>query len=163
MEEQALLKLEHCTSDQADQLLDAYRELKAQTCAFVRIELCAECSLQLTFGVLLLTFSRSNTRTQTGLEAVFNENKPLIFGIPPVLLIVFNYLWNIFSAWRSFVKGMSSTKDHFHPARSDQKYQSPNCANMAYIFENYIPVETFWCKIWIDTCTIFGICLFLLQ
>ena len=44
-----------------------------------------------------------------------------------------------------------------HPARSDQKYQSPNCANMAYIFENYIPVETFWCKIWIDTCTILGI------
>ena len=119
MEEQALLKLEHCTSDQADQLLDAYRELKAQTCAFVRIELCAECSLQLTFGVLLLTFSRSNTRTQTGLEAVFNDSKPLIFGIPPILLIIFNYIWNIFSAWRSFVKGMSSTKDHF-PLKTSQ-------------------------------------------
>ena len=44
-----------------------------------------------------------------------------------------------------------------HPARSDQKYQSPNCANMAYIFENYMSVETFWCKIWIDTCTILRI------
>ena len=44
-----------------------------------------------------------------------------------------------------------------HPARSDRKYQSPNCANMAYIFENYMSVETFWCKIWIDMCTILGI------
>ena len=44
-----------------------------------------------------------------------------------------------------------------HTARTDRKYQSPLCANMAYIFENYIPVETFWCKIWIHTCTILGI------
>ena len=119
MEEQSLLKLEHCTSNQADQLLDAYQELKAQTCGFVKIELCAECSLQLTFGILLLTFSTSKTRTQTGLEAVFNDNEPLMFGIPPMLLVIFNYLWNVFSAWRSFVKGMSSTKDHF-PLKSSQ-------------------------------------------
>ena len=45
----------------------------------------------------------------------------------------------------------------FHTARTDRKYQSPNYANMAYIFENYIPVQTFWCKIWIHTCTILGI------
>ena len=44
-----------------------------------------------------------------------------------------------------------------HTARTDRKYQSPLCANMAYIFENYILVETFWCKNWIDTCTILGI------
>ena len=44
-----------------------------------------------------------------------------------------------------------------HTARTDRKYQSPNYANMAYIFENYIPVQTFWCKIWIHTCTILGI------
>ena len=51
----------------------------------------------------------------------------------------------------------------YHTARTDQKYQSPLCANMAYIFENYILVETFWCKNWIDMCTILGIGLFLLQ
>ena len=44
-----------------------------------------------------------------------------------------------------------------HTARTARKYQSPLCANMAYIFENYIPVQTFWCKIWIHTCTILGI------
>ena len=119
MEEQSLLKLEHCTSNQADQLLDAYRELKAQTCGFVKIELCAECSLQLTFGLLLLAFSRSKTRTESGLEVIFDSNKPLMFGIPPMVLIVLNYLWNVFSAWRSFVRGMSTTKDHF-PLKSSQ-------------------------------------------
>ena len=43
-----------------------------------------------------------------------------------------------------------------HYARNDKKYQSSLCANMAYIFENYTSVETFWCKNWIHTCTILG-------
>ena len=47
-----------------------------------------------------------------------------------------------------------------HTARTARKYQSPLCANMAYISENYILVETFWCKNWIDMCTILGIGLF---
>ena len=44
----------------------------------------------------------------------------------------------------------------YHYARNDKKYQSSLCANMAYIFENYTSVETFWCKNWIHTCTILG-------
>ena len=51
----------------------------------------------------------------------------------------------------------SPQKTTIHTARTARKYQSPNYANMAYIFENYIPVQTFWCKIWIHTCTILGI------
>ena len=54
-------------------------------------------------------------------------------------------------------KNPLSSKQSIHTARTDRKYQSPLCANMAYIFEIYIPVETFWCKIWIHTCTILGI------
>ena len=96
--------------------------IKAQTARFIKTELGIETTLQFTFSLLLSFFSISKTRTSQGLEALFQEggkkSKILIqFGINPVVLVIINNLWTCFSAWRTFVKGLSTNKEHF-PASS---------------------------------------------
>ena len=59
--------------------------------------------------------------------------------------------------------GKPNEKPNSHPARIDQKYWIALYANMAYIFEIYTPLWTFWCKNWIHMCTRLEVSQFLLQ
>ena len=121
-EHKTMLELSHCTETNVENLIKRYKMIKAQTARFIKTELGIETTLQFTFSLLLSFFSISKTRTSQGLEALFQEggkkSKILIqFGIDPVVLVIINNLWTCFSAWRTFVKGLSTNKEHF-PASS---------------------------------------------
>ena len=95
--------------------LEKFNRIKKQIAQFTKIELCIETVLQIVFNILLLVFSQSETRIQQGLEAIFFDNKdenPL-FGLSPYVFMVVNIAWSIRTCWKSFVKGMMATKDHF--------------------------------------------------
>lgn len=69
-----------------------------------------ETSLQFTLSILLLVFSKSTTRTSEGLEAIFDSTDKAVLGIPPEVFLVLNCCWSLYTAWRSYIKGMSGSK-----------------------------------------------------
>ena len=89
--------------------------IRKQTAEFIKTELCIELTLQMTFSVLILAFLNSETRVEQGLEAIFEVSKVEIFGlsIPSKVIIVLNIAWGFISCWKSFLRGMATTKDHF--------------------------------------------------
>ena len=107
------MKLNNCHRNQADELLVRYKVMKMKLARFIRTELGIETSLQIMFSVLLLLFSKSDTRIVQGLEAIFDGGQDFILGISPQVILVLNMIWSILSAWRSYFKGLSATKDHF--------------------------------------------------
>ena len=119
LENKTLLELSFCFEDKIAATIKRYQQIKMQTAQFIRTELCIERTLQITFSVLLLVFSKSTTRTAQGLEAIFDETEDSnestlgLFGIPPELLLTLNNAWALYSAWNAYVRGMSSTKNHF--------------------------------------------------
>ena len=98
-----------------ERLLENYRRIRKQVSQYIKIELCIELSLQITLSSLMLAFTSSETRTEQGLEAIFQDSKVEIFGIsiPPAVFIALNMAWSLYSCWKAFVRGMSATKDHF--------------------------------------------------
>ena len=102
--------------ENSKELIQRYKDLKAQTSAFIRTELGMETTPQLIISLLLLLISSSNTRTIYGLELfddTRSDNVTETIGIDPIYLIISANCWSLFSSWRSFIKGLSATKDHF--------------------------------------------------
>ena len=112
IERKTYFELNHCAKDQLEQLLRYYLMIKMETARMIRTELCLESALQILFGILIIVFSRSKTRTAQGLEGLM-EGKDLIFGINPDVFLTISIILSAFTAWRSYVKGLSQTKDHF--------------------------------------------------
>ena len=119
LENKTLLELSFCFEEKTAATIKRYQLIKLQTAQFIRTELCIERTLQITFSILLLVFSKSDTRITQGLEAIFdqtgdsNESTLGLLGIPPELLLTLNNAWALYSAWNAYVRGMSSTKNHF--------------------------------------------------
>ena len=113
IERRTLLELSNCTMDKFEKLLNYYLKLKIETARFIRSELCIESSLQITFGIVIIVFSRSKTRTAQGLEGMLDEGNDLIFGILPDIILTVSIVLSVITAWRSYVKGISQTKEHF--------------------------------------------------
>ena len=112
IERKTMFELNHCAKDQLKQLLKYYMKIKMETARMIRTELCIESTLQILFGILIIVFSRSKTRTAQGLEGLM-EGKDLIFGINPDVFLTISIILSAITAWRSYVKGLSQTKDHF--------------------------------------------------
>ena len=117
LEHKSLLECTYGSQDHVIALTNRYKTIKFQTAQFVRTELCIEQTLQLTFSILLLVFSKSKTRTAQGLEVLFDvtiENtNAATLGIPAELFLVLNNVLSIYSAWNAYVRGMSATKNKF--------------------------------------------------
>ena len=109
-EAKTFMEMTYCDTKKFQDHLKRYKEVKIQHANFVKTELCMETSLQLTMSVLLLAFSKSTTRTSEGLEALFNSNEKIL-GFPPELFLVLNSCWSMFTAWRSYLKGLSASKN----------------------------------------------------
>ena len=90
-----------------------YRKIKDATSSFIRTELGCETTVQSFLGLLLLFFSVSSTRTADTLS-IFDDTKgEEFFGISPITLIVLSNIWSLFSGWRSFIRGLQSSKNRF--------------------------------------------------
>ena len=112
-EQKTFAELKYCSAEKFPQNLKKYRIMKNQLCNLMRTELCLETSLQILFSTLLLVFSRSITRTSEGLEEIFDDADSKVYGIPPELFIILNSIWSLYSCWKAYVLGISSSKDHF--------------------------------------------------
>ena len=77
----SLLELSFCSEEKIAATIQRYQQIKKQAAQFIRTELCIERTLQITFSILLLVFSKSSTRTAQGLEAIFNVTDGFL-GIP---------------------------------------------------------------------------------
>ena len=109
-ERKRYIEMTHCSDvKKFKKNLKQYLTTKKQNARFIKTELSIETSLQVGFAMLLMIFSKSSTRTSEGLEKVF-DNTDESYGIPPVVLIVLNALWSLFTACRAYVKGFTSTK-----------------------------------------------------
>ena len=124
LEEKTLLELSFCSEEKISETIRRYQLIKRQTAQFIRTELCIERTLQFSFSILLLVFSKSITRTAQGLEAIFddtedsNDSTLKFLSIPPELLLTLNNAWALYSAWNAYVRGMSSTKKYFPTSAS---------------------------------------------
>ena len=117
LEETSGMKLKSCKDTEIEEAIEKHCKIRQQSANFIRTELGIENTLQVTFSLLLVLFSISNTRTDEGLEVTFDEtNEDTIstpFNIPPMTFFILNNLWTCFSAFRSYCKRMSWTKAHF--------------------------------------------------
>ena len=113
----SLLELSFCSEEKIAATIQRYQQIKKQAAQFIRTELCIERTLQITFSILLLVFSKSSTRTAQGLEAIFNVTDGFL-GIPTELLLIANVAWTLYSVWSAYVRGMSSTKNYFPTSAS---------------------------------------------
>ena len=133
LEEKTLLELSFCSEEKISETIRRYQLIKRQTAQFIRTELCIERTLQFSFSILLMVFSKSITRTAQGLEAIFDDTEDSndfddtedsnasnlrLLGIPPELLLTLNNAWALYSAWNAYVRGMSSTKKYFPTSAS---------------------------------------------
>ena len=133
LEEKTLLELSFCSEEKISETIQRYQLIKRQTAQFIRTELCIERTLQFSFSILLMVFSKSITRTAQGLEAIFDDTEDSndfddtehsnastlrFLGIPPELLLTLNNAWALYSAWNAYVRGMSSTKKYFPTSAS---------------------------------------------
>ena len=73
LENKTLLELSFCFEEKTAATIKRYQLIKLQTAQFIRTELCIERTLQITFSILLLAFSKSDTRITQGLEAIFDQ------------------------------------------------------------------------------------------
>ena len=123
VEEKTLLELSFCYEEKISETVQRYQLIKSQTAQFIRTELCIEKTLQFSFSILLLVFSKSITRTAQGLEAIFDDTEDSnasnlrLLGIPPELLLTLNNAWAMYSAWNAYVHGIS-TKKYFPTSAS---------------------------------------------
>ena len=123
LEEKTLLELSFCSEEKISETIQRYQLIKRQTAQFIRTELCIERTLQFSFSILLLVFSKSITRTAQGLEAIFDDTEDSnasnlrLLGIPPELLLTLNNAWAMYSAWNAYVHGIS-TKKYFPTSAS---------------------------------------------
>ena len=108
-----MFKLSQCEEERLETLLKYYLKTKRETARIIRTELCIESALQILFGIVIILFSRSKTRTAQGLEGILEEGEDLVFGIPPDIILTISITLSAITAWRSYVKGISQTKDHF--------------------------------------------------
>ena len=118
IEHQTMMKLENCHKSHVQEITNAYLKIRKQSANFIRTELGIESPLQITFSILLLLFSTSDTSTSDGLQRLFDEtsdeNAPeMPFGLPPILLLILTNIWTFFSAYQSFCKRMAWTKINF--------------------------------------------------
>ena len=105
-------QLENCQRKDAQKWMKAYGDIKQVSSKFIKTELGLETTIQITMSILLLLFSRSDTRTEQGLEGIF-DSKEDILGVPAEAFIVLSLAWSIKSAWSSYVAGISWKKDYF--------------------------------------------------
>ena len=104
------MEMAYCDTKKFQEHLKRYKEIRVQHSNFIKTELCMETSLQFTLSILLLVFSKSTTRTSEGLEAIFDSTDKAVLGIPPEVFLVLNCCWSLYTAWRSYIKGMSGSK-----------------------------------------------------
>merc|ERR1712016_408912 len=108
----ARFQLENCQREDAQKLMKAYADIKKVSSKFIKTELGLETTIQITMSILLILFSKSDTRTEQGLESIF-DSKEDILGIPAEAFIVLSLAWSIKSAWSSYIAGISWKKDYF--------------------------------------------------
>ena len=117
LEETSGMKLKSCKDTEIEEAIEKHCKIRQQSANFIRTELGIENTLQVTFSLLLVLFSISNTRTYEGLEVIFDEtNADTVstpFNISPMTFFILNNLWTCFSAFRSYCKRMSWTKANF--------------------------------------------------
>ena len=107
------LKQQFCQKDEMELWSKRYRKIKDATSSFIRTELGCETTVQSFLGLLLLFFSVSSTRTADTLS-IFDDTKGVyFFGISPITVIVLSNIWSLFSGWRSFIRGLQSSKNRF--------------------------------------------------
>ena len=106
------LKIRHSNEHKIKKWQNWYMWVKEQTSRFCRTEFGLEITIQITFNILLLMFTRSETRTEEGLDQIFDDQKP-IFGIPVNVLLFIAIALSFKSAWTSYVKGISLKKEYF--------------------------------------------------
>ena len=100
-----------------DCALEKFTRIRKQVAQFIKMELCIETVMQIVFSILMLILSNSATRTQQGLETLFDDSQTdgdnLLLGLSPYVFIIANILWSLKTCWMSFIRGMKATKDHF--------------------------------------------------
>ena len=108
------LQLQFCRKEDINQWTDKYRKVKKATSNFIRTELGCETTLQSFLGLLLILFSMSSTKISETL-ALFDDTKndEDYEVIAPETFLILANIWSLFSGWRSFIRGMSSSKDRF--------------------------------------------------
>ena len=108
------LQLQFCRKEDITQWTDKYQKVKKATCSFIRTELGCETTLQSFLGLLLILFSMSSTKISETL-ALFDDTKndEDYEVIAPETFLILANIWSLFSGWRSFIRGMSSSKDRF--------------------------------------------------
>ena len=106
------LKTRHSNEHKIKKWQSWYMMVKEQTSRFCRTEFGLEITIQITFTILLSMFTRSETRTEEGLDQVFDDRQPL-FGIPVNVLLFIAIALSFQSAWTSYVKGISWKKEYF--------------------------------------------------
>ena len=116
------LQLQICKKDDIEHWSAKYQKIKEATCGFIRTELGCETTIQSFLGLLLLVFSLSSTKISETL-ALFDETKNneksdkflefFGYNLPPQTFFVLANIWSLFSGWRSFIRGMKSSKDRF--------------------------------------------------
>ena len=108
------LQLQFCRKEDINQWTDKYRKVKKATSYFIRTELGCETTLQSFLGLLLILFSMSSTKISETL-ALFDDTKndEDYEVIAPETFLILANIWSLFSGWRSFIRGMSSSKDRF--------------------------------------------------
>ena len=111
------VQLLFCDRGNLDLNREQYKEIKAQTSAFIRTELGNEATPQLMLSLLILLVSSSTTRTVHGLE-LFNELEEDVhvskaIEIPAIFIIVVANIWTLISSWTSYIRCLSATKTRF--------------------------------------------------
>ena len=105
------LKLKHGKLSKLTEYCYQYKFIKLQTSKFIRTELGLETLMQMSFTLMLLLYAKSQTRTQSGLEELFDKKE--IFGIHPLVIATLGVLWGVTSTVRSYQYGIQCVKDHF--------------------------------------------------
>ena len=108
----ARFQMENCQRKDAQKFMKAYADIKQVCSKFIKTELGLETTIQITMSILLLLFSRSETRTEQGLEGIF-DSKEDILGVQAEAFIVLSLAWSTKSAWSSYIVGISWKKDYF--------------------------------------------------
>ena len=118
VEKKTEMELEKCKESQVSEAIKKYCKVRKEAANFLRTELGIENPLQVTFSLLLLFFSYSQTRTSNGLEVIFGDDlndgklSEMPFNLPPNILIFLSTVWTCISAYRSYYRRMSWTKDN---------------------------------------------------
>ena len=88
-------------------------ETKYQVSKFVQGDLAIEAHLQIIISIVLLILANSETRTISGLKALF-ENETL-FYLPNSLALTFSITWSLWSCISSHMKGVFKRRSYSNP------------------------------------------------